>query len=380
MHMKPATAKISSVALKHNIQTIKQKAPNSKIIAVVKANAYGHGVVFVSSAVESLVDCFGVARLEEALKLRSNGITKPILLLEGFFSSKDLPILAVNNIQTVVHSQEQLDALEQAKTPNPVKVWLKIDTGMHRLGVHLDEVDNFYQKLKSLPCVDPNIGFVSHFSRADELTCGYTEKQLSRFLQATEGKSGERSISASGGILFWPEAHLDWIRPGIIMYGISPNNTAGKEYGLTPVMNLTSSLIAVREHKKGEPVGYGGVWTSAKDTKIGVVAIGYGDGYPRDVPQGTPVYLNGRRVPIVGKVSMDMLTVDLGADSQDKVSGTGRTRVRCHGFVSPLAYRVLRRNAQGTGFVYVNSVRPCCLCGVQVPIAAQAATATSSRF
>ena len=248
MHMKPATAKISSVALKHNIQTIKQKAPNSKIIAVVKANAYGHGVVFVSSAVESMVDCFGVARLEEALKLRSNGITKPILLLEGFFSSKDLPILAVNNIQTVVHSQEQLEALEEAQTPNPVKVWLKIDTGMHRLGVHLDEVDNFYQKLKSLPCVDSNIGFVSHFSRADELECGYTEKQLSRFLQATEGKSGERSISASGGILFWQDAHLDWIRPGIIMYGISPNNTAGKEYGLTPVMNLTSSLIAVREH------------------------------------------------------------------------------------------------------------------------------------
>ncbi|MBN6064480.1 alanine racemase [Aggregatibacter actinomycetemcomitans] len=317
--MKPATAKISSVALKHNIQTIKQKAPESKIIAVVKANAYGHGVVFVSSAVENLVDCFGVARLEEALKLRSNGITKPILLLEGFFSSKDLPVLAVNNIQTVVHSQEQLDALEQAKTPNPIKVWLKIDTGMHRLGVHLDEVDAFYQKLKLLPCVDPNIGFVSHFSRADELECGYTEKQLARFLWATEGKGGERSISASGGILFWQDAHLDWIRPGIIMYGISPNNIAGKEYGLIPVMNLTSSLIAVREHKKGEPVGYGGVWVSDKDTKIGVVAIGYGDGYPRDVPEGTPVYLNGRRVPIVGKVSMDMLTVDLGADSQDKV-------------------------------------------------------------
>ncbi|KNE77219.1 alanine racemase [Aggregatibacter actinomycetemcomitans RhAA1] len=319
MHMKPATAKISSVALKHNIQTIKQKAPESKIIAVVKANAYGHGVVFVSSAVENLVDCFGVARLEEALKLRSNGITKPILLLEGFFSSKDLPVLAVNNIQTVVHSQEQLDALEQAKTPNPIKVWLKIDTGMHRLGVHLDEVDAFYQKLKLLPCVDPNIGFVSHFSRADELECGYTEKQLARFLWATEGKGGGRSISASGGILFWQDAHLDWIRPGIIMYGISPNNIAGKEYGLIPVMNLTSSLIAVREHKKGEPVGYGGVWVSDKDTKIGVVAIGYGDGYPRDVPEGTPVYLNGRRVPIVGKVSMDMLTVDLGADSQDKV-------------------------------------------------------------
>ena len=319
MNVKPATAKISSLALKHNLQVIKEKAPHSKIIAVVKANAYGHGVVFVSSALESMVDCFAVARLEEALSLRSNGIIKPILLLEGFFDEKDLPIIAVNNIETVVHNREQLEALKRAVVPSPIKVWLKIDTGMHRLGVSLDEVDYFYQELKKLPQIQPHLGFVSHFSRADELECGYTEKQLSRFLQATEGKSGERSISASGGILFWQDAHLDWIRPGIIMYGISPNNTAGKEYGLTPVMNLTSSLIAVREHKKGEPVGYGGVWTSEKDTKIGVVAIGYGDGYPRDVPQGTPVYLNGRRVPIVGKVSMDMLTVDLGADSQDKV-------------------------------------------------------------
>ena len=135
----------------------------------------------------------------------------------------------------------------------------------------------------------------------------------------SKNKEGERTIAASGGILFWPEAHLDCIRPGIIMYGISPTDTVGAEFGLTPVMNLTSSLLSVREHKKGEPVGYGGIWTSPKETKIGVVAIGYGDGYPRDVPEGTPVYLNGRIVPIVGRVSMDMLTVDLGADSQDKV-------------------------------------------------------------
>ena len=257
MNVKPATAKISSLALKHNLQVIKEKAPRSKIIAVVKANAYGHGVVFVSSALESMVDCFAVARLEEALSLRSNGIIKPILLLEGFFDEKDLPIIAVNNIETVVHNREQLEALKRAVVPSPIKVWLKIDTGMHRLGVSLDEVDYFYQELKKLPQIQPHLGFVSHFSRADELDSDYTQIQLDRFLQTTKNKEGERTIAASGGILFWPEAHLDCIRPGIIMYGISPTDTVGAEFGLIPVMNLTSSLLAVREHKKGEPVGYG---------------------------------------------------------------------------------------------------------------------------
>lgn len=317
--MKPATAKISSVALKHNIQLIKQKAPGSKIIAIVKANAYGHGVEFVASQIEHEVDCFGVARLEEALVLRSKGVIKPILLLEGFFSEKDLPIIAVNNIQTVVHNKEQLEALKAALLPNPIKVWLKIDTGMHRLGVALEEVDYFCQEFAKCPNIEPHFGFVSHFSRADELDSDYTQIQLERFLTATKGKAGERTIAASGGILFWQASHLDLIRPGIIMYGVSPTDTPAQEYGLEPVMTLTSSLIAVRDHKAGEPVGYGGIWTSEKETKIGVVAIGYGDGYPRNIPQGTPVYVNGRLVPIVGRVSMDMITVDLGADCRDKV-------------------------------------------------------------
>ncbi len=317
--MKAATAKISSVALKHNIQLIKQKAPKSKIIAIVKANAYGHGVEFVASQIENDVDCFGVARLEEALTLRSKGVIKPILLLEGFFSEKDLPIIAVNNIQTVVHSQEQLDALKNAELPNPIKVWLKVDTGMHRLGVALEEVDYYCQEFAKCANIEPHFGFVSHFSRADELDSDYTQIQLERFLSATQNKSGERTIAASGGILFWPESHLEFIRPGIIMYGVSPTDTPSQEYGLEPVMTLASSLIAVRNHKAGEPVGYGGIWVSEKDTKIGVVAIGYGDGYPRNIPQGTPVYVNGRLVPIVGRVSMDMITIDLGKDCCDKV-------------------------------------------------------------
>ncbi len=318
MHVTPATARISSSALRHNIQTIKQKAPHSKVIAVVKANAYGHGVEFVSSAIEKDVDCFGVARLSEALKLRSNGITKPILLLEGFFDENDLAVIAVNNIETVVHNQEQLDALQRATLPNPIKVWLKIDTGMHRLGVNLAQVDKFYQALKNCPNVQPNIRFMSHFSRADERQSNYTNLQLERFLSAVNQR-GERSIAASGGILFWQNSHLEWIRPGIIMYGISPDNNPDSVQDLAPVMSLISSLIAIRPLKKGEPVGYGGAWQSAKDTNIGIVAIGYGDGYPRDMPTGTPVLINGRRVPVVGRVSMDMLAVDLGAESQDSV-------------------------------------------------------------
>lgn len=318
MHVTPATARISSHALKHNLQWIKQKAPNSQVIAVVKANAYGHGVEFVSRVIEKEVDCFGVARLAEALRLRSHGITKPILLLEGFFDEKDLAVIAVNNIQTVVHNAEQLYALQQADLPNKIKVWLKIDTGMHRLGVSLDEVEDFYTALQHSPNVQQHIGFMSHFARADEPHFPYTSLQLTRFLEAVKNR-GERSISASCGILFWEASHLEWIRPGLIMYGISPNNQKESTQDLKPVMTLVSSLIAVRDLKAGEPVGYGGAWTSQRDTKIGIVAIGYGDGYPRDMPEGTPVFINGRRVPVVGRVSMDMLTVELGANAQDKV-------------------------------------------------------------
>lgn len=317
MHVTPATARISSQALRNNLNKIKQKAPNSKVIAVVKANAYGHGVEFVSSAIEEIVDCFGVARLAEALRLRSHGITKPILLLEGFFDDKDLAVIAVNNIQTVIHNEEQLNALKNADLPNKMKVWLKIDTGMHRLGVSLEEVDKFYNALSQMPQVK-EIGFMSHFSRADEREANFTALQIERFLTAVKDR-GERSIAASAGILFWENAHLEWIRPGIIMYGISPNNDINSTRDLTPVMSLVSSLIAVRSIKQGEPVGYGGAWIAERDTHIGIVAIGYGDGYPRDMPFGTPVYINGRYVPVVGRVAMDMLSVDLGENAQDQV-------------------------------------------------------------
>lgn len=333
--MKPATVTINGAALRHNIQLIKSLAPKSNVCAVVKANAYGQGIRRVIKNLENVVDAFGVARIKEALTIQESGYAGKIVLLEGFFDRNELLKTLSRRFDTVVHCVEQLELLEavsqehqaeqdksfwkrKTKIYFPVDVWLKIDTGMHRLGVQPAQVAVFYQRLKACSLVN-QVHFVSHFSRADELECGYTEKQIAIFEQATQGYDALRSISASSGILYWKQAHYDWVRPGIIMHGISPHNKPITSLGFQPVMTLSSSLIAVREHKAGEPVGYGGAWVSPQDTKIGVVAIGYGDGYPRNSPEGTPVLVNGRKVPIVGRVSMDMMTVDLGAKSQDKV-------------------------------------------------------------
>ena len=313
-----ATAHIDLDALQFNLGKIKQQAPNSKIMAVVKANGYGHGLRDIAQ--NANVDAFGVARIEEALQLRACGIVKPILLLEGFYSPVDLPVLTTNNIQTVVHCVEQLDALEQAELEQPVSVWLKIDSGMHRLGVRPEHYPDFVRRLKACPNVVKPLRYISHFACADELDNTMTTEQIARFRQLTDHEQGERSMAASAGLLAWPESQFDWVRPGIIMYGVSPfveRNAA--EMGYRPVMTLKSHLIAVSDVKAGESIGYGTIWKSERDTRIGVIAIGYGDGYPRTAPSGTPVVVNGRTVPIAGRVSMDMLTVDLGPNAQDKV-------------------------------------------------------------
>lgn len=187
---------------------------------------------------------------------------------------------------------------------------------MHRLGFACDEVENIYARLQACSKVE-SIGFVSHFSRADERDCHYSQRQIDCFEQAIGDLPGLRSLSASNGILFWPQAHYDIVRPGIVLYGIAPDNhvSTTQSRGLRCAMELKSNIIALRRHKAGEPVGYGGCWVSERDTTIAVVAMGYGDGFPRDVAENTPVLINGKRYPIVGKVSMDMLTVDLGDDS-----------------------------------------------------------------
>ncbi|RJG47926.1 alanine racemase [Motilimonas pumila] len=315
--MKAATAVIDLTALRNNLKQLKLMANQSKVLAVVKANAYGHGLVQIAHALDA-ADAFGVARIEEALALRSGGIVKPIILLEGFFNASDIPVLEANNIQTAVHNLEQLQALEQSNIEGQIKTWLKLDTGMHRLGVHQDEFASFLCRLQQCSRVFQPVNVMTHFSRADELDQDYTKLQIARFLASTKDVTGKCSLANSAGVIAWPDAHGDLIRPGIALYGVSPfADQQGKDHQLTPVMRLTSCLIAVRKHLQGEPVGYGGSWVAQRDTRLGVVAIGYGDGYPRNAPAGTPVFVNGRIVPIVGRVSMDMLTVDLGPDSQE---------------------------------------------------------------
>lgn len=318
--MKPfPRAEISSRALKANLVRLRQIAPGSKVMAVVKANGYGHGLLNVTGVVDD-ADGFGLARLEEALEVRAGGVNARLLLLEGFFRTEDLPLLVEHDIDTVVHHESQLDMLESAQLKKPVTVWLKVDSGMHRLGFHPQEFEQVYQRLLANANVAKPVHLMTHFSCADEPEKDVTSAQMARFNELVGGLPGDKTLANSAGVLYWPASQADWIRPGIALYGVSPvAGDLGVNHGLQPAMALMSQLIAVREHKAGESVGYGAYWTSSRDTRLGVVAIGYGDGYPRNAPEGTPVLINGRRVPIVGRVSMDMLTVDLGPEANDKV-------------------------------------------------------------
>lgn len=316
-----AQAKISLPALSDNFQFLKSKAPESRIICVVKGNAYGHGAIKVAKHLSG-ADGFAVSRIEEAIELRNAGIEKPILLLEGVFCKEELLVAAENHFATTVHNEYQKEMLIQTKLSQPIKVWLKIDTGMHRIGIMPDEVGAYVKALAESGKLEGEPCFISHFARADESRTA-TQKQLDIFIKATAPYPGEKTLANSAGILFYPEAHFDQIRAGIALYGISPiEGKTGKDLGLKPVMQLQSKIISVRKQKKGEPVGYGAIWHASEDTNIAVVAMGYGDGFPRVVPEGMPVLINGRICPIVGRISMDMLTVDLGADSQDNIGDT----------------------------------------------------------
>ncbi|MDR9825433.1 alanine racemase [Vibrio sp. FNV 38] len=358
--MKAARACIDLSALKHNLQLIRQQTPDSKVLAVVKANGYGHGLRHIAQHAQG-ADAFGVARIQEALQLRACGVIKPILLLEGFYSEMDLPILVTNNIQTVVHCEEQLEALEQTELDTPVVVWLKLDSGMHRLGVRPEQYHEFVQRLHDCKNVAKPLRYMSHFASADEPQKSVTQQQISLFESLTQDCIGERSIAASAGLLAWPNSYFEWVRPGIIMYGVSPfSDRTAQSMGYKPVMTLKSHLIAVREVKAGEPVGYGGIWTSPVDTKVGVIAIGYGDGYPRTAPNGTPVLVNGRRAPIAGRVSMDMLTVDLGPEAQDKVGdeavlwGEGLAVEEVAQHIETIAYELVTKLTSRVDMEYIS--------------------------
>ncbi len=320
--MRSTKAVIDLSALKHNFHTIKSIAKDSKIMAVVKANAYGHGLVEVASALTD-ADMFAVATLEEALSLRAANIQQDILLLEGFFELEELPVIQENRLQLVLHHFNQIEILKKYQqapvNEQPIKTWMKCDSGMFRLGFALDTVEAAHQELKQLTIIEQPVKLMSHFSSADS-DQNFSEEQIDLFLNATRGLDGQRSMANSAGILAHEQAHWDWVRPGLLIYGASPMPySTGSDYQLQPVMSLESQLMAIKPINKGESVGYGRNWYAEQETNIGLVAIGYGDGYPRHAKNGTPVWVNGREVPLVGRVSMDMLAVDLGIDSKDNV-------------------------------------------------------------
>ncbi|MGA8864895.1 MAG: alanine racemase [Gallionella sp.] len=308
---RPAVARIRLDALRHNYRLAKQ-VHGGRALAVVKANAYGHGSVQCARAIADEADGFAVASIEEALTLREAGIAAPILLLEGFFEVAELPEIAANKLWIVVHHLWQVEALMTARLHSPLTIWLKMDSGMHRVGLAPDTYLSAYQRLRLSPNV-AQIVLMSHFACADDPASAHLPQQVETFRMAIAGIDAPLSLSNSAGILCWPSARADWARPGIMLYGADPQAGMGTTSGkrLRPVMQLESSVISVRDIAAGEPVGYGCSFVAERTTRVGVVACGYADGYPRVATTGTPVAVDGKVTRLIGRVSMDMLTVDL---------------------------------------------------------------------
>ncbi len=316
---RPARVVIDLAAAQANLRRVREAAPGRKVMAIIKADAYGHGLVPMARALAS-AEAFGVACLEEAEVLRDAGVRHPIVLLEGPFSLQEIQAIRRLDLDTVIHDEEQVRMLEAWPDGPPLRVWIKLDTGMHRLGFAPQRLRALLPRLAEYPAVARPFRFMSHLASAHEPGHPSVPAQLAAFHEVLEGIAGERSIANSAALLHWPEAHLDWVRPGLMLYGVSPfaEETAA-DLGLRPVMSAVSGLIAVRRVPAGESVGYGGSWRCPEDMPVGVVAMGYGDGYPRHAPSGTPVLVAGRRATLIGKASMDMLTVDLRACPEARI-------------------------------------------------------------
>jgi len=342
-----ARAVIDLSALRHNLQQVRRAVSQQQVIAVIKADAYGHGMLPVARALID-ADVFGVACLEEALSLREAGIDTPILLLEGFFHVDELPLIQRHKLQIVVHGEHQLAMLESLPAQAlSIPAWLKVDTGMHRLGFSPDALTEAWRRLEACPAVAPVLGLMTHLANADVSGDAATRQQLDCLAAVRTDCSTPVSIANSAGILAWPEAHGDAVRPGIMLYGVSPMlNETGQQRGLRPVMSLHSELIGIRQCKKGDAVGYGGSWVCPEDMPVGVAAMGYGDGYPRHAPSGTPVLVNGQRAALIGRVSMDMICIDLrgqpAASVGDPVTlwGNGLPAEEIAGCASTIAYEL----------------------------------------
>ncbi|AXK40731.1 alanine racemase [Crenobacter cavernae] len=305
---RPLEAVIRLDHLRHNYHVGRALA-GGKALAVVKANAYGHGAVQCAAALFD-ADGFAVACIEEAIELREAGVTQPILLLEGVFEASELELAERQDLWLVVHHEGQIDMIEAAEPKTPYKVWLKMDSGMHRAGFAPSEYRAAHRRLQACGKVE-SITMMSHFARADEPGNQATADQIAVFQNAVEGLKGDISLANSAGLIGWPAARAGWGRAGIMLYGASPMPADSPAIDLKPVMQLKSKVFAVRELAEGEPVGYGASFHTPRATRVGVVACGYADGYPRLASTGSPVAINGQRTRIIGRVSMDMLMIDL---------------------------------------------------------------------
>jgi len=352
------TATIDLAAIRHNLGVVRKSAPRSKVMAAIKADGYGHGATPVARALEDQVEAFAVACLEEALVLREARVRGPLALLEGILSVEEAKLSLRHGLQVVVHDHWQLEILEALPQGARVSLWVKLDSGMHRLGFPLGDVAGLWQRIQARPEWE-FLGWITHLACADEPDNPATREQIEAFERALKGLPGARSIANSAGLIAWPQARADWVRPGLMLYGASPlPGKIGADLGLKPAMRLESRLIAVRDYAKDAAIGYGATWRCPEPMRIGVAAVGYADGYHRSLPTGTPVMVRERRVPMVGRVSMDMITLDLrevpGARVGDPVLlwGGGLPVEDIAGRAGTIAYELLCGLTQRVRFVH----------------------------
>ncbi|WP_440997357.1 alanine racemase [Arhodomonas sp. SL1] len=342
-----ARATIHAAALRENLAVVRRHAPGARVMAVLKADAYGHGLLPVADALAG-ADALAVSCLAEALPLREAGFGHRVVLLEGFFSGDEIPLFAERRLDAVIHAPWQLDCLESAARGRPIDVWIKVDTGMHRLGFPPEAAAGVYRRLRACPAVG-EIRWLTHLASADDRDDPTTGAQVDDFEAARGELPGEVSLANSAGTLGWPVAHGDWVRPGICLYGASPFIDGGGRPPLRPAMTLEARLIAVHRRCKGDRIGYGGGFTCPEDMPVGVASIGYGDGYPRHAPNGTPVLVAGHLAALAGRVSMDMLCVDLRGAPQaapgDRVTlwGEGLPAERVADAAGTIAYELFCR-------------------------------------
>jgi alanine racemase len=316
-----AVAVIQPAAIRNNLQRLRSAAPGCRIMAVIKANAYGHGSIAVAHLLKD-VDALAVARVSEGIDLREAGISQRIVVLEGCSHIAEVNEAVQHQLDIVVHDPVHFPMLEAVQADEVLDVWLKLDTGMGRLGFPVTDLQDCRARLGGIPCVRPAIRLMTHLACADDPDNPATLEQLRQFGGAIGSFDGDVSVANSAGVLLWPQTMEaspafdykgdNWVRPGLALFGVSPVLGKGaRDMGLKSAMSFESRLIAVKTVKRGTAVGYGGEWRASRDTVVGVVAAGYGDGYPRHLQSGTPVLVNGRRVALIGRVSMDMINLDL---------------------------------------------------------------------